>query len=106
LLLQLPNQGVTAPFVAKILAAFDTPRSIELAASTGAPEPIEPLTQRELEILTLLEQRLSNKEIAARLFISPHTVTQHTLHIYQKLQVNTRGTAVAKAQNLGLLLRA
>ena len=61
------------------------------------------MTKRELEVLALLEQRLSNKEIAARLFIAPHTAKLHTLHIYQKLQVNTRRDAVAKAESLGLL---
>ena len=105
LLRQLPDQGVAAPFVAKILAAFDASQPIGSATSVEASALIESLTPRELEILNLLEQRLSNKEIAARLFISPHTVTQHTLHIYQKLQVNTRRAAVAKAQILGLLAR-
>ena len=103
LLRLLPTQSVAALFVTQILAAFDPPPPIAPAASAGSPDLIEPLTQREVEILTLLEQRLSNKEIAARLFISPHTVTQHTLHIYQKLQVNTRRAAVAKAQHLDLL---
>jgi LuxR family maltose regulon positive regulatory protein len=85
------------------LAALTEPQPIEPAATFGPPELIEPLTRRELEVLTLLEQRLSNKEIAARLFITPSTAKLHTLHIYQKLQVNARRDAVAKAQRLGLL---
>jgi LuxR family maltose regulon positive regulatory protein len=56
-----------------------------------------------VEVLALLGQHLSNKEIAARLVIAPHTAKLHTLHIYQKLQVNTRRDAVEKAQSLGLL---
>ena len=48
-----------------------------------------------MEILNLLEQRLSNKEIAQRLFISPITVKRHTINIYQKLQVNSRREAGA-----------
>ncbi len=103
LLRELRDQGVAPYFVARILAAFAEPQPIEPAATFGPPELIEPLTKRELEVLALLEQRLSNKEIAARLFITPSTAKLHTLHIYQKLQVNTRRAAVAKAQSLGLL---
>ena len=66
-------------------------------------ELIEPLTERELEVLALLAQRLSHKEIAQALFISPQTVKRHTNNIYQKLQVQRRREAVAKATRLGLL---
>jgi LuxR family maltose regulon positive regulatory protein len=103
LLRQLHDRGVAPHFVAQILAAFAAPQPIGPAAAAGPPELIEPLTNREFEVLALLEQRLSNKEIAARLVITPHTAKLHTLHIYQKLQVNTRRDAVAKAQGLGLL---
>jgi LuxR family maltose regulon positive regulatory protein len=103
LLRQLRDRGVAPHFVSQILAAFAEPQPIEPATSPGPNDLIEPLTNRELEVLALLEQRLSNKEIAARLFITPHTAKQHTLHIYQKLQVNSRRDAVAKAQSLGLL---
>jgi LuxR family maltose regulon positive regulatory protein len=103
LLRELRDRGVAPYFVARILAALTEPQPIEPAATFGPPELIEPLTRRELEVLTLLEQRLSNKEIAARLFITPSTAKLHTLHIYQKLQVNARRDAVAKAQRLGLL---
>jgi LuxR family maltose regulon positive regulatory protein len=103
LLRELRDRGVAPYFVARILAASVEPQPIEPAATFGSPELIEPLTRREFEVLALLEQRLSNKEIAARLFITPSTAKLHTLHIYQKLQVNTRRDAVAKAQSLGLL---
>jgi LuxR family maltose regulon positive regulatory protein len=103
LLRELRDQGVAPYFVAQILAAFAAPQPIGPAAFPGPIELIEPLTDRELEVLALLEQRLSNKEIAAHLFITPSTAKQHTLRIYQKLQVNARHDAVAKAQTLGLL---
>jgi LuxR family transcriptional regulator, maltose regulon positive regulatory protein len=103
LLRELRDQGVAPYFVARILAALAEPQPIGPATLSGPPELIEPLTKRELEVLALLEQRLSNKEIAARLFITPSTAKLHTLHIYQKLQVNTRRGAVAKAQSFGLL---
>jgi LuxR family maltose regulon positive regulatory protein len=109
LLRQLSDQGLAAYFVTEILAAFAAPPPIGLVAPAGPidlisrPELIEPLTRREVEVLALLGQHLSNKEIAARLVIAPHTAKLHTLHIYQKLQVNTRRDAVEKAQSLGLL---
>ncbi len=61
------------------------------------------LTNRELDVLELLEQRLSNKEIARRLVISPATVKRHTLSIYSKLGVGSRREAAAKARHLGIL---
>lgn len=64
---------------------------------------IASLTKREIEILTLLAQRLSNREIAEKLFISLGTVKLHTINIYKKLDVHSRREAVAKANELGLL---
>ncbi len=55
------------------------------------------LTNREIEILPLLEQRLRNKEIAEKLFISPETVKRHTINIYGKLDVHSRREAVDRA---------
>ncbi len=64
---------------------------------------IEPLTNRELEILALLGQRFSAKEIAQRLVISEATTKKHTANIFQKLAVNNRREAVTAAIALGLL---
>lgn len=66
-------------------------------------ELIEPLTERELEVLGLLTQRLSNKEIAAVLFISEGTVKNHVHIVFQKLGVKRRLEAVHRAQALGLM---
>ena len=65
----------------------------------------EPLSQRELDILGLISQGCSNREAAARLFISEATVKTHVLHIYAKLGVNDRAAAVAAGFERGLLPR-
>ena len=64
---------------------------------------VEPLTNRELEILDLLAQRLQNKEIAEKLFISPETVKKHLNNIYGKLNVSSSRQAVEQAEALGIL---
>jgi DNA-binding NarL/FixJ family response regulator len=63
----------------------------------------EPLSQRELEILELVASGTTNREAAARLFISEATVKTHLLHIYAKLGVNDRAAAVAEGYNRGML---
>ncbi|MFD1933165.1 response regulator [Nonomuraea mangrovi] len=65
--------------------------------------PADPLSARELEILRLIAQGTTNREAAARLFISEATVKTHVLHIYTKLGVNDRAAAVAVAYQRGLL---
>ena len=64
----------------------------------------EPISQRELEVLELVAQGASNRDAAARLFISEATVKTHLMHIYAKLGVNDRAAAVAEAFNRGLLI--
>ena len=116
LLVRLRRTGVAQGYTGQILKAFgdDTSaapnqRAAERAASgtavspTGRPGLIEPLTDRQREVLALLAQRMSNKEIAHALTLSPQTVKKHAYSIYQKLQVNDRREAVAKATRLGLL---
>ncbi|MGD1973642.1 MAG: LuxR C-terminal-related transcriptional regulator [Desulfobacterales bacterium] len=63
----------------------------------------EPLTNRELDVLELLARRLSNKEIAEKLFISTTAVKGHLQNIYGKLDVSKRREAVEKAKNIGIL---
>ena len=63
----------------------------------------DPLSDRELEVLTLIAQGETNRGAAARLFITEATVKTHLLHIYAKLDVNDRAAAVAAAYDRGLL---
>ena len=64
---------------------------------------VEPLSEREREVLVLLADRLSNKEIGARLRVSWQTIAKHAININQKLQVSERRAAVDRARSLGLL---
>ena len=64
---------------------------------------VEPLSRREKEILALLAQRLTAKEIGQELFISDQTVKRHRANIYQKLGVHNRKQALSAAVALGLL---
>ena len=67
------------------------------------PDSLETLSKREYEVLGLLAQHLTNKEIGGVLFIAPETVKRHAQNIYQKLSVGSRKDAVAKASGLGIL---
>ena len=64
---------------------------------------IEPFSQRELEILQLIAQGLSNREIGERLFLALDTIKGHNRKIFDKLQVQSRTEAIARARELGLL---
>lgn len=95
-------QGHHSTFLQQVLDAF--PASKPAPNTALPPSLIESLTERETEVLSLLAQRLSNKEIAQIMVISPETVKRHTVNIYQKLQVKGRRQAVAKGYSLGLLV--
>jgi len=100
LLSRLHRQGTAPSYIKEILQAFPNHKPVKLV--NGSYNLIEPLTDRELEILSLLAQRLSNKEIAYELVISPATVKRHTINIYQKLNTNSRREAVDVATAMGL----
>jgi len=91
-------------YIAKLLTAFgagEQPREGTSGGSHSQPL-IEPLSQRELEVLSLMSQGLSNHEIAERLFLALDTVKGHNRKIFAKLQVQRRTEAVARARELGL----
>jgi LuxR family maltose regulon positive regulatory protein len=66
-------------------------------------EWVEPLSARERDVLQLIAEGLSNQEVAARLFLSLHTVKVHARNIYAKLAVTNRTQAVARARALGFV---
>ena len=65
--------------------------------------PVEPLSERELEVLRLIACGMSNPEIVRSLFVTPGTVKRHAHNIYGKLEVRSRTQAVARARSLNLL---
>lgn len=67
------------------------------------PSDMEALTNREKEILDLVAQGLSNREISEQLFVSRYTVESHIKHIYRKLSVSKRTKAVSAARTLGII---
>ena len=85
-----------------LLAAFGN--QDDLHPSSFIPHPlVEPLSERELEVLRLIAQGLSNQEIGARLFLALDTVKGHNRRIFDKLQGQWRTEAIARARELGLL---
>ena len=113
ILIRLVHKNISSRYIGKILNAF---RNEELIASNsrsgfyGPPTGSDfnvfsghQLTKREQELLELLSRRLSNKEIAEKLYISTPTVKKHISNLYKKLDVNSRKEAIAKASSLGIL---
>jgi DNA-binding NarL/FixJ family response regulator len=64
--------------------------------------PTLPLSEREREVLTLIASGATNREIAERLYLSPHTVKEHASSLYRKLGVKNRAEAARRAERLGL----
>lgn len=87
-------------FVEALLAASGTDLGHSLAAAQAA---LQPLTDREREMLVLLANGISNKEMASRLFVSANTVKFHLKNIYAKLSVNSRVQAITAARQIGLI---
>jgi len=91
-------------YTAKLLAAFQQPATaLKLATVAHKPDLVEPLSDRELEVLRLLRSELSGPEIAQQLLVSLNTLRTHTKNIFNKLGVNNRRAAVRRAEELGLL---
>jgi LuxR family maltose regulon positive regulatory protein len=106
-----PLVPVAGAYVRSLLDAFHEEQEAEksrVAAVAYSQVPVEetlvdPLTDREQEVLHLLAEGLTNKKIADRLIVAPSTVKQHLKNIYSKLDVHSRTEAVARGRDLNLL---
>jgi DNA-binding NarL/FixJ family response regulator len=98
-----------AGFVSKDWPAADVARAVRMVAlgmTVFEPQPaldVAGLSEREREVLEEISAGATNREIAERLSLSPHTVKEHTSALYRKLEARNRAEAVQRAQRLGLL---
>jgi LuxR family maltose regulon positive regulatory protein len=108
LLREAAARGIMPDYTGKLLAVFETEQQRRagespLPTSPTSPPLIEPLSQRELEVLRLFKTELSGPELADELVIGLSTLRTHTKSIYSKLNVNNRRAAVKRAEELGLI---
>jgi LuxR family maltose regulon positive regulatory protein len=106
LLYEALSREIAPDYVRRLLAAFPTtkPEKTDLPTSPAdQSELVEPLSEREIEVLQLIAGGLTNREIAARLYLSLNTVKVHTRNIYGKLGVNNRTQAIRRGRALGIL---
>ena len=107
LLREAASRGIMPDYTGKLLAALEAEQQTVPGEDKPALPPaqplIEPLSQRELKILQLIAQGLSNREIGERLFLALDTIKGHNRKIFDKLQVQSRTEAIARARELGLL---
>ena len=107
LLASAASQDITPDYAGELLSAF--PEAVRQAVELDMELPtisqplVEPLSERELEVLRLMADGLKHKEVAETLVISLNTVRHHTRNIYGKLDVNSRVQAIARAHDVGLL---
>jgi LuxR family maltose regulon positive regulatory protein len=106
LLYEALSRGIAPDYVQRLLGEFpvDEPeQTVPSKHQTQESELIEPLSERETEVLQLIAEGLTNQEIATKLYISLNTVKVHTRNIYGKLGAHHRAGAVARARVLGVL---
>jgi LuxR family maltose regulon positive regulatory protein len=106
LLSEAAQRGIVSAYTGRLLAAFPdsaVPSTPQPGIQTPKCRLAEPLSERELEVLRLVAQGLSNREIGERLFLALSTVKGHNRVVFDKLQVQSRTEAIVRARELGLL---
>jgi len=108
LLYEALSQEIEPDYVQQLFGSIPIEKPEQMSrtkpqSESQEPKWVEPLTDRELEVLRLVAEGLSRREIAARLVLSLNTVKAHVRNIYSKLDVNNQMKAVAKARALGFL---
>ncbi len=103
LLFKAFSSGISKDFIKRLLTIFSDKVNHHLVTTKTDSEHIDTLTQREMEVLELIAQGMTNQEIANALFLSKNTIKSHSIKIYRKLNVNNRHQAISKAKLLGIL---
>jgi LuxR family maltose regulon positive regulatory protein len=105
------HQGIETEYIHKLLNVLHSaapPKTSKASMIQSQPSLlstylIEPLSDRELQVLRLLDSRLTNEEIGRELYVSVNTIRTHIRNIYSKLGVNRRGQAIDKSKELKLI---
>jgi LuxR family maltose regulon positive regulatory protein len=103
LLRAVAARGTAPPYVGRLLGALPAPADVPPPTPSPRSILVEPLSEREMEVLQFLAAGLTNREIAQKLFLTVGTVKWHAHNIYGKLGVHSRTRAVARARELNLL---
>jgi LuxR family transcriptional regulator, maltose regulon positive regulatory protein len=106
LLSEAATRGIAPDYTGRLLSSFPSfavMSTTQYTIHNPKSKMVEPLSQRELKILQLVAQGLSNREISERLFLALSTVKGHNRNIFDKLQVQSRTEAIVRARELGLL---
>jgi LuxR family maltose regulon positive regulatory protein len=106
LLYEALSRGIAPDYVSKLLTAFTSDETEQTSITpprSSVSRLVEALSEREIEVLKLVAEGLTNKEIASRLYLSLNTIKVHTRNIYGKIGVRNRTQAVTKAKSLGIL---
>jgi LuxR family maltose regulon positive regulatory protein len=101
LLRHIASRGTATDYIARLLSLLETVQPTETALLTQ--QLVDPLSERELEVLRLITAGLSNQEIAQELIIAVGTVKAHTSAIYRKLDVRGRAQAIVRSRELGII---
>jgi ATP/maltotriose-dependent transcriptional regulator MalT len=96
------SAGIAPDFTSQLLSYLSAYHPNQ-RSSTNDLSTIDPLSNREMDVLKLISEGLTNQEIAQRLYLSTNTIKSHSIKIYRKLNVNNRNQAVSKARLLGIL---